>query len=193
MTLRSGGPDYAPLRVFRDDDLLDPGSDPLIALLGALSALRPRESDGCGAAAAALPGPRLVSAPYGEGPQAPRAWNRESSAYANQVRDHLQLDGVTMAVLGSGSAGGPAGLPVGAGRRRRGRPALLGDRHRPSAWLAGGLGQASLEEGPLPRLRPDPDHGRRSRASPSTPSFRSPPSCPPGDQRGRAKELLELH
>ena len=43
MTLRSSGPEYAPLRVFRDDDLLDPGSDPLIALLGALSALREGE------------------------------------------------------------------------------------------------------------------------------------------------------
>ena len=43
MTLRSSGPDYVPLRTFRDDDLLDPGSDPLIALLGALSALRPGE------------------------------------------------------------------------------------------------------------------------------------------------------
>ena len=43
MTLRADGPEYAPLRVFRDDDLLDPGSDPLIALLGALSNLRHRE------------------------------------------------------------------------------------------------------------------------------------------------------
>ncbi len=41
--LRAGGPEYAPLRVFADDDLLDAGSDPLIALLGALSALRPGE------------------------------------------------------------------------------------------------------------------------------------------------------
>ena len=37
LTLRSSGPDYVPLRMYRDDDLLDPGSDPLIALLGALS------------------------------------------------------------------------------------------------------------------------------------------------------------
>ena len=43
MRLRASGPEYVPLRVFRDDDLLDPGSDPLIALLGALSALRPGE------------------------------------------------------------------------------------------------------------------------------------------------------
>ena len=39
MTLRSTGPVYVPLRTFRDGDLVDPGSDPLIALLGALSAL----------------------------------------------------------------------------------------------------------------------------------------------------------
>ena len=43
MSLRSSGPDYVPLRVFRDDDLLDPGSDPLIALLGALSNLNDGE------------------------------------------------------------------------------------------------------------------------------------------------------
>ena len=36
MTLRPGGPEYVPLRVFGDDDLLDPGSDPILALLGAL-------------------------------------------------------------------------------------------------------------------------------------------------------------
>ena len=37
LTLTSTGPDYVPLRTFRDDDLLDPGSDPLLALLGALA------------------------------------------------------------------------------------------------------------------------------------------------------------
>ncbi len=43
MTLRSAGPDEAPLRTFRDDDLLDPGSDPLMAIIGALSSLHPGE------------------------------------------------------------------------------------------------------------------------------------------------------
>ena len=43
MTLRAGGPEYVPLRTFRDADLLDPGSDPLIALIGALSDLRDGE------------------------------------------------------------------------------------------------------------------------------------------------------
>ena len=39
LTLRSSGPEYVPLRVFQDRDLLDEGSDPLLAPLGALSAL----------------------------------------------------------------------------------------------------------------------------------------------------------
>ena len=43
MTLRSAGPEYVPLRTFRDADLTDPGSDPLIALIGALSDLRDGE------------------------------------------------------------------------------------------------------------------------------------------------------
>ncbi len=43
ITLRSDGPEYVPLRTYRDDDLLDPGSDPLLSLLGALSA--PREGE----------------------------------------------------------------------------------------------------------------------------------------------------
>lgn len=43
MTLRSGGPGYAPLRTFRDDDLLDPGSDPVMAVMGALASLNEGE------------------------------------------------------------------------------------------------------------------------------------------------------
>ncbi len=43
MTLRADGPEYVPLRTFADDDLLDPGSDPLIALMGALSDLHEGE------------------------------------------------------------------------------------------------------------------------------------------------------
>ena len=39
VSLRADSPEYVPLRTFQDDDLLDPGSDPLIALMGSLSAL----------------------------------------------------------------------------------------------------------------------------------------------------------
>ena len=39
LSLRSSGPEYVPLRIFQDRDLVDTGSDPLLAPLGALSAL----------------------------------------------------------------------------------------------------------------------------------------------------------
>ena len=43
LTLRASGPEYAPLRIFRDQDLVDPGSDPLLGPLGALSGLKEGE------------------------------------------------------------------------------------------------------------------------------------------------------
>ncbi len=43
LTLRASGPDYVPLRTFQDRDLLDPGSDPLLALVGALAEAKPDE------------------------------------------------------------------------------------------------------------------------------------------------------
>ena len=43
MSLRSSGPEYVPLRVFRDRDIVDPGSDPLLAPLGALAGLQEGE------------------------------------------------------------------------------------------------------------------------------------------------------
>ncbi|MCY4447474.1 MAG: type IV secretory system conjugative DNA transfer family protein [Chloroflexi bacterium] len=41
--LRSSGPEYVPLRTFNDRDLTDPGSDPILAPVGALSGLNPGE------------------------------------------------------------------------------------------------------------------------------------------------------
>ena len=63
LTLRSGGPEFVPLRTFRDDDLLDAGSDPLIALLGALGDLRPGERlvSACCCAPSVPTGPRPTS------------------------------------------------------------------------------------------------------------------------------------
>ena len=43
MSLRASGPEYVPLRVFRDRDIVDPGSDPLLAPLGALAGLQQGE------------------------------------------------------------------------------------------------------------------------------------------------------
>ena len=43
MNLRLQGQEYLPLRTFRDDDLLDQGSDPLISVIGSLSNLEEGE------------------------------------------------------------------------------------------------------------------------------------------------------
>ena len=43
ISLRLRGPEYLPLRSFRDDDLLDPGSDQLISVIGSMSDLEEGE------------------------------------------------------------------------------------------------------------------------------------------------------
>ena len=100
MTLRADGPEYAPLRVFRDDDLLDPGSDPIIALLGALSNLRHRERVAARLMLRSL-GPDWSQA-HMEKAHQPAVEQRRDPSYTYQTRP-LQMDGVTMAVLGVGA------------------------------------------------------------------------------------------
>ena len=97
VTLRADAPEYIPLRTFRDDDLLDPGSDPLIALMGALSSLYERERVVARLMLRSL-GPDW-SQPHME--KAHRRPGMEPS-YTYQTKP-LQLDGVTMAVLGVGA------------------------------------------------------------------------------------------
>ena len=100
MTLRSGGPDYVPLRTFRDDDLLDPGSDPLIAVIGALSALRPGERIVARLLLRSI-GPEW-SQPHQARAHKPAVADNREPSYTYQTKP-LQLDGVTMAVLGAGA------------------------------------------------------------------------------------------
>ena len=100
MTLRADGPEYAPLRVFRDDDLLDPGSDPLIALLGVLSNLRHRERVTARLMLRSL-GPDWSQA-HMEKAHQPAVEQRRDPSYTYQTRP-LRMDGVTMAVLGVGA------------------------------------------------------------------------------------------
>ena len=100
MTLRAGGPEYLPLRTFRDDDLLDPGSDPLIALMGALSELEQGERVLCRLLLRSL-GPDWSQSHQARAHKQAVPENREPS-YTYQTRP-LQLDGVTMAVLGAGA------------------------------------------------------------------------------------------
>ena len=99
MTLRADGPEYAPLRVFRDDDLLDPGSDPIIALLGALSNLRRRERVAARLMLSSL-GPDW-SQTHMEKAHQPAVEQRRDPSYTYQTGP-LRMDGVTMAVLGVG-------------------------------------------------------------------------------------------
>ena len=100
MTLRADGPEYVPLRTFRDDDLLDPGSDPLIALMGALSALYQGERVVARLLLRSL-GPDWSQAHQVRAHRAAVSENREPS-YTYQTGP-LKLDGVTMAVLGAGA------------------------------------------------------------------------------------------
>ena len=100
ITLRSGGPEYLPLRTFRDDGLLDSGSDPLIALLGALSDLRPGERLVSRLLLRSL-GPDWSQAHQQKAFKNP-GQQRPDPSYTYQTKP-LQLDGVTMAVLGAGA------------------------------------------------------------------------------------------
>ena len=100
MTLRADGPEYVPLRTFRDDDLLDPGSDPLIALLGALTALRPGERIVARLLLRSL-GPDWSQPHLDKAHKRPSMEPREP-AYTYQTKP-LQMDGMTMAVLGIGA------------------------------------------------------------------------------------------
>ena len=100
LTLRLDGPEYVPLRTFRDDDLLDPGSDPLLAVIGALSALRPGERLVARLLLRSL-GPEWSQAHQAKAHKQAVPEPRDPS-YTYQTRP-LQVDGVTMAVLGAGA------------------------------------------------------------------------------------------
>ena len=100
MTLRADGPEYVPLRTFRDDDLLDPGSDPLIALMGALSALNEGERVVARLMLRSL-GPDWSQHHMEKAHKRPGMEPREP-AYTYQTKP-LQMDGITMAVLGLGA------------------------------------------------------------------------------------------
>ena len=97
MTLRADGPEYVPLRTFRDDDLLDPGSDPLIALMGALSNLNEGERVVAQLMLRSL-GPDWSESHLEKAHRRP-VEDRRDPSYTYQTGP-LQTDGVTMAVLG---------------------------------------------------------------------------------------------
>ena len=97
MTLRVDGPEYVPIRTFRDDDLLDPGSDPLLAILGALSNLKDDERVVAQLKLNSL-GPDWSQA-HQEKAHKKAVPEKYEPSYKYQTRP-LQTDGVTMAILG---------------------------------------------------------------------------------------------
>ena len=99
-SLRADGPEYVPLRTFRDDDLLDLGSDPLIALMGAVSELREGERVVARLMLSSL-GPDWSQAHLEKAHKRPGMESREP-ACTYQTKP-LQMDGVTMADLGLGA------------------------------------------------------------------------------------------
>ncbi|MDE2778370.1 MAG: hypothetical protein OXI91_01655 [Chloroflexota bacterium] len=98
ISLRADGPEYVPLRTFRDDDLLDPGSDPLLAVIGALSNLNRGERVVARLLLRSL-GPDWSQQHQARAHRRAVPDNREPS-YTYQTGP-LKLDGVTMAVLGA--------------------------------------------------------------------------------------------
>ncbi len=100
IALKVDGPEYVPLRTFRDDDLLDPGSDPLLAVIGALSNLREGERVVARLLLRSL-GPDWSQRHQARAHRAAVPECREPS-YTYQTGP-LKLDGVTMAVLGVGA------------------------------------------------------------------------------------------
>ena len=100
ISLRTDGPEYIPLRTFRDDDLLDPGSDPLLALMGALSALYEGERVVTRLMLRSL-GPDWSQHHLDKAHKLPGYEPREP-AYTFQTKP-LQMDGITMAILGIGA------------------------------------------------------------------------------------------
>ena len=167
ITLRSSGPEYVPLRVFRDDDLLDPGSDPLIALLGALSNL----NDGERIVARLLL--RSLGPDWASGLQE-MALGRQG-ARPSPDRTHAQDDrpqptgGLQMALLGVGVLAAFKGYKwVQAGEMWK--VALLGLGL--TALLSAGAGPGIGGRRPAPGNTTRCSSGRRCPASPSTPRYR---------------------
>ena len=97
MSLRLQGPEYLPLRTFRDDDLLDPGSDPLISVIGSLSDLEEGERLVAQMKLLSL-GPDWSRSYQEKADRRPQPDPR-SSPHNAEAQIHRN-DGVTMAILG---------------------------------------------------------------------------------------------
>ena len=133
---------------------------------GALGPLRGRARRG--PADAALPRPRLVPGPHGQGSQAARHGAAGSRLHLpdQAVADGRHHDGRPR----HRRACGPQGLPVGAGRRDM-EGGAAGDGHGPGAGRSE-PGHGTAGRRPASAWKTRCSSGRRSPASPSTPRYR---------------------
>ena len=142
------GPEYAPLRPFRSDDLVEEGADPLIALIGSMSELDAGERLVARLDLSSL-GPDWSRGAHGEGLQetrggaAPLRRCRAGKVPAGRRSKNGRPR--------SRGPGGLQGLPVGAGRGyvEDGPP---GPGH---IWCGDGcgLGPVAVEQGTFPGIR----------------------------------------
>ena len=188
----SGGPEYVPLRTFRDDDLLDAGSDPSAWRSSArcLPSCEEGERVLCRLLLRSL-GPDWSQAHQARKPSTtPATSENRDPSYTYQTRP-LQLDGVTMAVLGAGALAALRGyLWIQDGEYLK--ASLLAAGSILSALISGGLGLVALEADAQEQSpRPVADHGRRWPASPSRASCNSSPSCPTAWGSSGPSEVLE--
>ena len=154
LNLAPEGPEYAPLRVFRDDDLLDPGSDPIIALLGALSNLNEGERVVARLKLRSL-GPDWSATPHeGDGPG---DGGGEDGRHARPPGGGKPCERDRHGRPRPGGPGDHEGLHVGAGRRDlEGGPPGDWSRLRPGRSR---LGLAALEGIAFAHLRPAAGEG----------------------------------
>ena len=151
MNLRLQGPEYLPLRTFRDDDLLDQGSDPLISVIGSLSDLEEGERLVARMKLLSL-GPDWSRQHLEKADHRPQP-NPSSSPYNADVQIHRN-DGVTMAILGLIALPTLMGYVwIQRGGDLEGGPVGPGDG---VAGLPGGLGLVAHQEGPLRGQAPGP-------------------------------------
>ena len=187
MTLRADGPEYVPLRTFRDDDLLDPGSDPLIALMGAMSALYQGERVVARLLLRSLGPEWSQSPPNALAHKAAVPDNREPS-YTYQTKP-LQLDGVTMAVSWAQGLHWPSWATCGYqdGEYSQGVPPGRWFRHLGLAVAGWAWWRMEAEPGqPGPRPGADPGEGlpgglRGRAADRRRPASRTPGRSGPGN------------
>ena len=187
MDLRVSGPEHVPLRTFGDDDLLDPGSDPLLALIGALSGL---EGDERVVTRLLL---RSLGPDWSQGHLETvnrRAPEERPPASLAQRGAPPQMDGRVMAVLGGGAlAALKAYQWVQAGESWKAALMAVGIA---AALAAGGWAWRRFRP---PRRAYDPllirEKVSRIAFAAEVQAVAILPAMEPGKGSGRARELLE--